>query len=301
MSKSKKLFKISYYIAGNHFLIKNESEIRNIKDELKQAFSIDITHEVKWPKNRQKIGTQIDFCVLSNTCTKLQLAEAVNSLHVKISQTSFKDHIEILEDECSILLSQTLFSYLYKIEVGLRSILKKILISIFGDEWKKKIFDDNFKPKRNENRLESLTLEELYYIMFVNRRFLPHYDYDKLNSKKSDELVTIIKDMQILTFWERFFPQIKLKEKICELIKYRNTVMHFKGIRYKDYDDCKKLCLKISPLVEKANNELEMESMTTMLADEFKKIDFSGLKAALLLLAEGIGKMLTNIYESKKE
>ena len=44
-----------------------------------------------------------------------------------------------------------------------------------------------------------------------------------------------------------------------------------------------------------------MESMVTMLADEFKKIDFSGLKAALLLFAEGIGKMLTNIYESKKE
>ena len=35
MSKSKRQFKISYYVAGNHFLVKNESEIKNIKDEQK--------------------------------------------------------------------------------------------------------------------------------------------------------------------------------------------------------------------------------------------------------------------------
>ncbi len=301
MAKRKTQYKISYYVACNHFLVKDEEEIRKITTELETLYKIEVKHETKWAKNKDKHGVQIDYLISSDTHTKLQLSKIIDSLHENIFKTTFKDYIEVLKDESSSYLSQKLFLDMYNIEVGLRSILKKILISVFGAEWKKKIFDDNFKPKRNENRLESLTLEELYYIMFVNRRFLPHYDYDKLNSKKSDELVTIIKDMQILTFWERFFPKIKLKEKICELIKYRNTVMHFKGIRYKDYDDCKKLCLKISPLIEKANNELEMESMVTMLADEFKKIDFSGLKAALLLFAEGIGKMLTNIYESKKE
>lgn len=296
MAKRKTQYKISYYVACNHFRVKDEEEIRKITTELETLYNIEIKHETKWAKSKEKYGVQIDYLLSSDTYTKLQLSKIIDSLHENVFQTTFKDYIEVLKDESSSYLSQKLFLDMYNIEVGLRSILKKILISVFGAEWKKKIFDDNFQPKRNEKKLESLTLEELYYIMFVNKRFLPSYKEDELKVKTKEDLITIVNSIQTLTFWERFFPKIKLKEKVCELKRYRNDVMHFKGIKYKDYETCKKLCTKINPLIEKANSELEMESMVSLLVDEFKKIDFSAIKSAFLSLAREIGKIAIGFY-----
>ena len=136
--------------------------------------------------------------------------------------------------------------------------------------------------------------------MFVNRRFLPLIEDTELSKKTKEELLDLIKSQNILAFWELFFPKIKLKEKVCEIIRYRNQIMHFKGIKYSDYSHCKKLWTQIIPLIEKANKELEMESMAILLAEQFKKIDFSIFKTELLTLAKEVTKMVTDFYNKGK-
>lgn len=300
MAKRKTEFKISYYVACYHFLDKQQKEVIEISEEIEKTYFINIDYEIQWPKNTQRFGTQIDFFISSNTHTKLQLCKFAEILHQKIIGTSFGNFIEILNNQSSNYLSQIIFPNLGIIEIALRSIFKKVLISVFGQSWKKKIFDDNFESKRKENTLEGLTIEELYYIMFVNRRFLPILNEDELLKKSNTDLVDIIKNQKILTFWELFFPQIKLKEKICEIKKYRNIIMHFKGFKYSEYSDCKKLCTKIMPMLEKANNIFEMESMATLLAEEFKKINYSAIKTALIALAKEMNKIVTGVNNKDK-
>ncbi len=300
MTKIKSEFKISYYVACHHFLVKQQKEVKIVSEEMEKTYSVNIDYDILWPKNNQRFGTQIDFHVYSNIHTKLQLCEFVEILNKKLIETSFGPFIEILNDQSSNYLTQNIFPNLGIIEIGLRSIFKKVLISVFGQDWKNKIFDDNFESRRKENKLESLTIEELYYIMFVNRRFMPIINEDELLKKSNRDLVDIIKEQKILTFWELFFPTIKLKEKVCEIKRFRNTIMHFKGFNYSEYSNCKKLCTKIMPLLEKANNVFEMESMAILLAEEFKKIDFSAIKTALILLTREMNKMVTGYYDKLK-
>lgn len=219
----------------------------------------------------------------------------------------------LLIDEASEYYRNISFDKLQKIEVLLRSLIYKVFIRHKGTLWDKDIIPMIESLNiRNFNQIKNnpdFMLQELEFGILVNLFFekLINFDYsslpneEELKKKSVDELIKIIMETKPISINELYFNKYNLSlPDFQQIQKYRNKVMHFKEIKYSEYnqfDLAANRQLDILNCIIKDLKGNTLESAYEALAN----IDFSGIAETVKNATMVLGNAIKSITDSFKK
>lgn len=254
---------LNFEIADTSILCFEIDEIieNYLKQQHKTLSENDINIKYNLLINKNKLSASYNITILSNTIDKKILC--MHSANIKkeiLSLEHFKNIIVITKDDANSFLCELLYPKIMQIEVRLRAIVNKIYMQTKGKEWKNEILDKT--KMANNKRSKGFDLNEVLLETLVDLLFKINLNKDNsipsnLNILSKEELIKIIHNVKHKSFWEEFFPKVKLKlEHLNLLINIRNNVMHFKPISYNDFNQNDKNCDRIIKLLSKAETQI---------------------------------------------
>ena len=208
--------------------------------------------------NKNKLSTQYKIVVKSHNLDEIQLYGILENIKNEfLVLDKLKGKVVVLSDTAQNFYHYFFYEKIMTIEKKLRSILYQVEMQFYGASWEQKLKKSIKRNKRNSTKLQELYFDELIFCMFEVYINVEPYDCSKLDSLTKDELIGFIKNKNPTTFWNSFFPKIEIKkEKLKEVIKLRNDIMHFKEINYKDYNNFYRLTDNLIKSINKAEKQL---------------------------------------------
>ena len=241
------------------------NELNVICDNVKKKNNTIINLVTLTHANKKNKGCQININFVY--CEDIDINKVYNSIDdviIQIEKLSFSKNLVLLKNDANNNFCIELYTHVLKIETGLRTILKKFEISLYGYEWSDKLFE-NFKGKRQKKELNELTLSELKELMFDVKSYPMKFEEGELEKKKKVELIQIILSYKTISFWEYFFKDIDIENTLNEAIVLRNKVMHFKTIKYKDYKQQLQKCKNLINKISEAENSMVLHNFAELI------------------------------------
>lgn len=231
--------------------------------------------EIKISKKNTKIqGNNNYLLTIEAMSSPIACAEILSFIAEKIKEVFTKEAVKyyILTDEASIAFCYRLYPLVCEFETKLR---KFVYVALFDlDESAKDLTISKIKKSAGKefsniaeipttNFLEKITLGNLFDFLFDNNEFTTEAK-TKTNNIVNDigrtvtkqELIAIIEKIDEKTIWNKLFQSnfgdFTLPNFHRDIFTYRNDVMHFHTITYKNYK-------KAFSLLKKLNKELDVQ------------------------------------------
>lgn len=229
---------------NNEYLISNkitESDITLCLLDMKDKITIDV---------QNILNTSFSILIVkANTDDPEKDAELLVLVHEKICNVfNIK---AILTDDVSAYFNQALFPLINKFERKLRKLLFLML----------KLSNDN-KLEGNKNKIDELTLERVYGLLFVDLNFckIVNKITNNNNGFTKEQLIKKIEDIEETNLWSKlngddFVPSLKNMFK-PDIIDYRNNCMHAKSMDYESYKRAKYVFCKINDELDKGISKI---------------------------------------------
>lgn len=303
MEINKKQMKLVFEVANTSLLV---SLIDEYLDEYKKNNTdFKITYNYYFKNNVR--STNYVIIIESNTKSDEEIAQVIDEIKNSIDNIKdLKGLIFCLDNDASLFYSSIFYKKLMKIETTLRKLFYKVHMQFDKENWsqsaKEKIAKIKTKRQTNGN-LEEFLFEDLITLLFGHYINVKNYNMKDLSKKTNEELLRFIEQNNPKTFWQTFFPKVKLPfERMEQLIIIRNSTMHFKTISTKLYNDHIKNCNYVINKLEEAEKQIQGEKfvITPQMAESLTKLmeQVNNFTKSIVPTLEIIAKSMEPIFES---
>lgn len=242
-----------------------------------------------------------------NVATAKILSDSRITVETLFTENNVK--YRLLTEEASQFFALRLYPYAVEFETKLRKFIYTALFDLDdkANELATKIYNSTMGVKK-ENKLNSLPdydflsekeMHEIFDFLFANDEFLSQVkslsstNNTSQRHKTKNELLEEINSMSDTSIWAQifqpFFGDSILPEVYNQIQKYRNDVMHFHNIGYKDY-------ISIHQLFRKAIKDLDKQISKGVVIEDTTS-NTSVLASCFIFLIAFIAKM--NVIKSQ--